>query len=160
EPPPSDGEPGGVPAMVAAPSYRIKVLDFGLVYQPEARAASERLTLTGSVVGTPAYMAPEQAVGKVVDARADLFSLGCVLYQMTRGERAFTGDSTVAVLRAAAETEPEPVERLRPETPTALARLIRGLLAKSPTERPPSAQRVVEALRTIEAGAPEAAAGH
>src|SRR5262249_38098381 len=103
EPPPSDGEPGGVPAMGAAPSYRIKVLDFGLVYQPEARAASERLTLTGSVVGTPAYMAPEQAVGKVVDARADLFSLGCVLYQMTTGERAFTGDNTVAVLRAAAE---------------------------------------------------------
>ena len=78
---------------------RVKILDFGL-----ARAAAGRrpLTQTGAIIGTPAYMAPEQANGQAVDARTDLFSLGCVLYQMTTGERPFKGTDTLSTLMAVA----------------------------------------------------------
>src|SRR5262249_26768937 len=96
--------PGGRP---------VKILDSGLV-----RAAGEaHLTQSGAVVGTPAYMAPEQARGEPVDARADLFSLGCVLYQMLTGRQPFSGPDVMAALtRLAVETPAEP-HPLDPECP-------------------------------------------
>jgi len=133
---------------VEAPSGRVKILDFGLVRPTDESA---RLTQTGMVMGTPAYMAPEQADGTPLDARADLFSLGCVLYEMAGGEPPFTGASTIAILKATALKDPRPLRELNPSVPPALADLIKRLLAKKPQDRPASAAEVIEELETIAA---------
>src|SRR5262249_20819238 len=127
---------------------RVKILDFGL-----ARAASEQMALTqsGAIVGTPQYMAPEQAGGKQQgDHRCDLFSLGCVLYRMTTGSLPFPGDDTLAILSALAMHQPEPPVALFPNVPPSLSDLVMRLLAKKPEERPQTAQEVVEAIEEIE----------
>jgi serine/threonine protein kinase len=125
---------------------RIKILDFGL-----AKAATDaaHLTQAGAVVGTPAYMAPEQAGGQVPDPRSDLFSLGCVLYQACTGQRPFQGPDVIATLAALARHHPRPPLELRPEVPRALSDLVIHLLAKKPADRPPTAQAMVEALERI-----------
>ena len=127
---------------------RVKILDFGL-----ARAAMDdsQLTRTGMVLGTPAYMAPEQADGAPADARTDLYSLGCVLYEFIAGEPPFTGSSSIAVLKAAALKDPRPLEEVNPATPPALMHLVKRLLSKRPEDRPASASAVVEALQAIAA---------
>ncbi len=126
---------------------RVKVLDFGL-----ARAAGDEthLTQTGAIVGTPAYMAPEQAHGEAVDARCDLFSLGCVLYRVGTGELPFKGRDTMSVLLALTQDQPRPPGELNAELPPALSELILKLLAKKRDERPPSAEAVVAAIQAIE----------
>jgi serine/threonine protein kinase len=126
---------------------RVKILDFGL-----ARAAAEtgQLTQSGVIVGTPEYMAPEQGRGKAVDARCDVFSLGCVLYRMATGRMPFRGTDLISTLMAVATEEPRPPRELEPSLPPALSRLILRLLAKDPADRPPSAQAVVEALSAVE----------
>jgi formylglycine-generating enzyme required for sulfatase activity len=129
------------------PTGHVKVLDFGLAW---AQATQAHLTQSGLIVGTPAYMAPEQAEGKPADPRCDLFSLGCVLYQMNTGSLPFHGESTIAVLRALALHEPPPVRELRPEAPPELSALVARLLAKKPEDRPASAQEVAETLRALE----------
>jgi hypothetical protein len=130
-----------------APDGHVKVLDFGL-----ARAAADQAHLTdsGLIMGTPAYMAPEQAEGKPVGPRCDLFSLGCVLYQMSTGTLPFRGKSTIAVLRALALHEPAPVGELRPDAPRELSALVAGLVAKKPEDRPASAQEVAQTLHALE----------
>jgi serine/threonine protein kinase len=135
----------------SSPRYRVKLLDFGL-----ARAAGEggRLTQSGAVVGTPADMAPEQAGGRAVDERADLFSLGCVVYRCLTGQVPFRGSDTLATLAALATETPRPVRELNPEVPAALAELVERLLAKDPACRPPSARAVAEALAALEPTAP------
>jgi len=101
-----------------AETHRVKILDFGL-----ARAAGDdsHLTQQGAIVGTPAYMAPEQARGEEIDARCDLFSLGCVLYRMCTGELPFKGDDTISILSALAlETPPAPAA-VNPQLPGGLS---------------------------------------
>jgi serine/threonine protein kinase/ABC-type branched-subunit amino acid transport system substrate-binding protein len=134
-----------------SPAVRVKILDFGL-----ARPAQDdsHLTQTGVIMGTPAYMAPEQADGKLVDGRCDLFSLGCILYEMSTGKSAFTGQSTLAVLKTVALHDPEPIEAINPSIPPALSDLVKRLLAKTPERRPDSAQAVVEALEAMQAPGP------
>ncbi len=127
--------------------YRVKILDFGLTRPLDPDVVATR---AGAIVGTPAYMAPEQAEGQTIDARADLFSLGCVLYQLCTGELPFKGDSIVAVLRNVAVQEPVPPNRLNAEVPAALSSLILRLLAKRPEERPATAREVAAALRALE----------
>jgi formylglycine-generating enzyme required for sulfatase activity len=129
------------------PTGHVKVLDFGLAWAPADQA---HLTQAGMIVGTPAYMAPEQAEGKPVDPRCDLFSLGCVLYQMSTGTLPFHGGTTIAVLRALALHEPPPVGELRPDAPPELSALVVRLLAKRPDDRPVSAQGVAETLLALE----------
>jgi hypothetical protein len=129
------------------PTGHVKVLDFGLAW---AQANQAHLTQSGLIVGTPAYMAPEQAEGKPADPRCDLFSLGCVLYQMNTGALPFHGESTIAVLRALALHEPPPVAELCPESPPELSALVTRLLAKKPEDRPATAQEVAETLHTLE----------
>jgi serine/threonine protein kinase len=136
--------------QTSADASRVKLLDFGLAL-PAADDA--HLTQTGAVVGTPAFMAPEQLRGQVVDARADLFSLGCVMYRMATGEAAFKGTHTVSTLIAVATTNPRPPQELNPELPPALCDLILLLLAKDPNDRPSSALAVVEAIQAIEKSA-------
>jgi serine/threonine protein kinase len=134
-----------------APAGRVKVLDFGLARwadgQPDGRSVMR--TEQGAVVGTPAFMAPEQARGEEVNARSDLFSLGCVLYRLAAGRPPFAGDTMVAVLSAVLTQEPRPVRELNPQVPERLAGLIARLLAKQPGERPASAQVVADELLAI-----------
>jgi formylglycine-generating enzyme required for sulfatase activity len=131
------------------PKGRVKILDFGL-----ARAAADEahLTQSGAIVGTPAYMAPEQAAGASVDARCDLFSLGCVLYRLCTGVLPFKGKDSISTLMAVATENPKPPAAVNPEVPPALSELVMHLLAKKPEQRPPSAQVVAEALQGIEQG--------
>ena len=132
---------------VEAETGRIKVLDFGL-----ARAAKEASPLTqpGAVVGTPEYMAPEQVQGKDLDDCCDLFSLGCVLYQMSTGQTPFKGTDIISTLMAVATENPRPPRDLEPGMPAALSKLILRLLAKEPGKRPESAKAVAEALQELE----------
>jgi eukaryotic-like serine/threonine-protein kinase len=128
---------------------RVKILDFGL-----ARVGGEvqitQITGTGIGVGTPSYMSLEQAAGKDIDARCDLFSLGAVLYRMATGELPFKGDDPLSVLWALANNSPVPPWEINPALPQALCELILSLLAKDRRYRPASAKAVIDALETIE----------
>jgi eukaryotic-like serine/threonine-protein kinase len=146
-----DVKPANV--WVEEPGGRVKLLDFGLARDEDEQRT--RLTSDGVVLGTPAYLAPEQAGGKA-DQRADLFSLGCVLYEMTTGRRAFRGDTVLSVLSAIAAGTPPGPRALRPETPAALSDLILALLSKRAEGRPPSARAVAERLRALERERPPA----
>ncbi|HUY34292.1 MAG TPA: serine/threonine-protein kinase, partial [Pirellulales bacterium] len=127
---------------------RVKLLDFGLA---RAAQAGEQLTQAGTLLGTPSYMAPEQAKGGPTDERADLFSLGCVLYQMASGQTPFAGRDALSILLAVTSQEPRPPRELNVELPAAVNDLIVALLSKEPAGRPQTAQEVVEHLRAIEA---------
>lgn len=126
---------------------RVKLLDFGLAFLAADRA--RRLTLLGDVLGTPGYMAPEQSAGHDVDFRADLFSLGCVLYRMATGRQAFVGNTAEEVYHANLKQEPIPVGKLNPVLPRGAARLIDKLLAREPDRRPTSALAVAERFRAL-----------
>jgi WD40 repeat protein len=131
---------------LAGPHGRVKLLDFGLVRVAEGDA---QLTAEGVVAGTPAYMAPEQAEGQAVDARSDLFSLGCVLYRACTGAAPFPGHNRMAVLASLARHQPLPPRQLNAEIPEGLSDLVMQLLAKDPAGRPPSARAVAEALEGL-----------
>ncbi len=128
------------------PSYRVKILDFGL-----ARPAKEDGTLTGSgiVLGTPSYMAPEQARGEAVTTLCDLYSLGCILYRMSTGQLPVAGKGVMAVLTNLATVTPRAPRDLNPTIPPALDALIRSLLDQEPRNRPPTARAVIDALQSI-----------
>jgi serine/threonine-protein kinase len=121
---------------------RVKITDFGL-----ARAGDDaRLTQTGVVTGTPQYMSPEQANGKAVDHRADLFSLGGVLYAMCTGYAPFRASSSMAVLKKVCDENPRPIHELNPEIPEWLTAIVAKLMAKEPGERFESASEVATLL--------------
>src|SRR5262245_52212176 len=127
---------------------RVKLTDFGL-----ARAADDAsLTQSGFIAGTPLYMAPEQAAGEPVDARADLFSLGSVLYEMCTCHPALRGPSSVAVIKRVCEDAPRPIREVNPDVPAALCGLIDRLHAKKPADRPASAKEVADLLARLLAG--------
>jgi hypothetical protein len=130
-----------------APHGRVKILDLGLARLAQDRAA---LTEPGILLGTPAFMSPEQARGVSLDARSDLFSLGCVLYCLCTGERPFPGTTAMAVLTALAMDDPRPARERNPAIPGRLSDLVGELLAKRPGDRPPSADAVRERLERIE----------
>jgi serine/threonine protein kinase/ABC-type branched-subunit amino acid transport system substrate-binding protein len=141
----------GFSSVQPALSFRVKILDFGL-----ARPAQDdaHLTQTGVIMGTPAYMAPEQADGKPVDARSDLFSLGCILYELATGKSAFFGPTALAVLKSVALRDPDPPQAINPSLPPALSDLVMRLLAKTPEDRPASARAVIEAIQAMQAPTP------
>lgn len=121
---------------------RVKITDFGL-----ARAVDDAsLTQTGVIAGTPQYMAPEQARGETLDARADLFSLGCVLYALCTGVSPFRASGTLAVLKRICEDTPSPIRNKNPEIPDWLAAVVMKLLAKDAAARFPSALALAELL--------------
>lgn len=139
-----DVKPANV--WLEAPSGRVKLLDFGLARPQDTDA---HLTKSGTIVGTPMYMAPEQARGIAVDGRADLFSLGCVLYQMVTGRPAFQGTTALAVLTTVLTETPVPASQYNPLIPISLTNLFSRLLAKQPDDRPGSAEAVSTELQAI-----------
>jgi serine/threonine protein kinase/WD40 repeat protein len=140
-----DIKPGNL--WLEAPHGRIKILDFGLA---RGNVEDAQLTQSGTILGTPAFMAPEQARGERADARSDLFSLGCVLYRLCTGRLPFEGPTVMSVLTALATKDPTPVRQCNPDLPEALGRLVMRLLAKEAADRPASAQVVLQDLQTIE----------
>jgi serine/threonine protein kinase len=120
----------------------VKITDFGL-----ARTANDAsITQSGAIVGTPKYMAPEQARGETVDFRADLFSLGSVLYFMCTGQVPFEGDSTLSVLRKVCDELPTPIHEINPSVPQWLVEVVARLQAKEPADRFQSAEQVAREL--------------
>jgi urea transport system substrate-binding protein len=130
---------------------RVRLLDFGLARRSSGEPG---LTSAGTVIGTPWYMAPEQARGDVLDCRADLFSLGCVLYMMLTGELAFPGESTMTVFAALANHTPPPATIKNPAVPEAVADLVARLLSKDRDDRPATAEEVIAALDAVSQGLP------
>ncbi|MGE3807675.1 MAG: serine/threonine-protein kinase [Gemmataceae bacterium] len=137
---------------------RLKILDFGLAWSWLDTGGNERLTHSDRFVGTPHYMSPEQARSDPVDHRSDLFSLGCVLYEMVAGSPPFDRPNPMAVLTALATEQPTPLQEVVPDLPGELAALIEELIAKDPEDRPFSAQEVADRLEQIEATLPAALA--
>jgi eukaryotic-like serine/threonine-protein kinase len=131
---------------------RVKILDFGLARAEASGEAETHITQEGAIVGTPAYMSPEQAIADELDPRTDLFSLGVVLYQMATGHLPFAGRNVTAVLTVLTTKNPDPPRQHAPDLPPALDGLILKLLEKDRRNRPASATAVVDAIKLIEAG--------
>jgi serine/threonine protein kinase len=131
---------------------QVRIIDFGLARGAEPDA---QFTQAGTVIGTPAYMAPEQATSAAVDARCDLFSLGAVLYRAATGKSPFGDRDTLAILNALATRTPVPPHRIVPSLPRMFSGLAMRLLAREPDDRPQSAREVVEAIEALEHGEAE-----
>ncbi|HVS62684.1 MAG TPA: protein kinase [Thermoanaerobaculia bacterium] len=136
-------------AMVEADG-RLRVVDFGLAKHGRTVGASDAATATdldtrpGALLGTVAYMSPEQAQGREVDARSDVFSLGCVFYEMLAGERPFAGDSSAEILLRLVGEEPPPLSSVRPDLPRQVCTLVERCLEKRPDRRFSSAGELAE----------------
>src|SRR5262249_28241528 len=140
-----DIKPGNV--LLEGGQHKVKITDFGL-----ARTADDAsISQSGIIAGTPMYMAPEQALGQTLDQRADLFSLGSVLYQMVAGRPPFRANTTVAVLKRVAEDRPRAIREIIPETPQWLCNIIAKLHAKNPDDRYQTAREVADVLADCEA---------
>jgi eukaryotic-like serine/threonine-protein kinase len=142
---------------------RLKVLDFGLAKLREStplagsdtRMAAGPITADGVILGTVAYMAPEQAEGRAVDHRADIFALGVILYEMATGRRPFAGDTSASLIAAILRDMPPPVTEINAAMPAEFARIVRRTLAKDPSRRYQTALDVRNELEELkrEAGA-------
>ena len=133
--------------LMLCPDGSVKVLDFGLAMLRDSDVA--RFTRAGQILGTPAYMAPEQIQRGVADPRSDLYALGCVLHEMLTGEPLFTGPTAYAVFERQVREAPPPV----PGAPPELAALLADLLAKDPADRPTDANTLYRRLAPHATGA-------
>lgn len=132
--------------IMITPSFEARITDFGIAKSDGAT----HLTMSGSLVGTPDYMSPEQAKGEEVDLRTDLFSLGCVFYECLTGEKPFKGGSLTAVLLSIVNTDPlESSSWKKLDVPPEVESTLSRALAKPPDERFPSASELVAALEAI-----------
>jgi len=134
------------PANILLAGGRAKLLDFGIARSRAGVTADSTITSETTVSGTPAYMAPEQAQGGLVDARSDIFSFGAVLYEMLSGRRAFNGPSAIETLTAVLRDDPSPLD-----APPALTQIVRRCLEKSPAHRYQTAAELRAALEQLSA---------
>jgi serine/threonine protein kinase len=145
-----DIKPGNV--MIATEA-KPKVLDFGLALidpRSSVRVESDiHITTPGQIIGTPSYMSPEQAEGKTVDQRTDIFSLGVVMYEALTGDRPFTGDSNAEIVSNLLKSDPLPIQTVRPDVPDALARLIEGCIIKPRDRRVQSMRAISDSLAAM-----------
>ncbi|MEX1217409.1 MAG: Stk1 family PASTA domain-containing Ser/Thr kinase [Acidimicrobiales bacterium] len=151
-----DVKPGNI---LITPSGQVKVADFGIAQAATTGDAAVNLTQAGSVMGTATYFSPEQAQGHAVDPRSDLYSLGCVLYEMLVARPPFAGDSPVAVAYKHVQEAPLAPTRINPNVPPALEAIDLKLLAKDPAQRYASAEDLRSDLRRFLEGQPVLAAG-
>ena len=126
-----------------------KITDFGMA----KLAQSNTQTLAGTILGSPAYMSPEQGSGESADARSDIYALGVTLYEMLAGAVPFDGENATAVIVQHATKPPTPLRERDPQIPAALDALIMAMLAKEPSERPQDMSRVAAALHAVSASA-------
>jgi tRNA A-37 threonylcarbamoyl transferase component Bud32 len=124
------------------PDGTVKVMDFGL-----AKVSGSDMTRSGMIMGTPHYMSPEQVRGEKADARSDVFSLGCIFYEIVTSSKPFDADSMHAVLFKVLQEEPAPIRQVLPNLPIVVAQVIEAALAKDPANRFPSAGVFLEALQ-------------
>ncbi|HUG53519.1 MAG TPA: protein kinase [Vicinamibacteria bacterium] len=118
--------------IMVEPGDRVKVTDFGIA---KVTDSGDHLTVTGSLLGTPSYMSPEQARGALLDGRSDLFAVGAVLYEMLAGKKAFRGDSITGLIFKIITEEPPPIRELDPSVPDEMVRILAKGLAKTPDAR-------------------------
>ena len=136
--------------MMITETGAIKIMDFGI-----ARVAgTEHLTSAGFMMGTPAYMAPEQVMGNEIDARADLYAMGVVFYRLTTGKLPFKGDTPFAMAQSQVNDPPTPIGMFRGDLPSWVEQVVVRALAKSPEERFQSAVEFHEAFARCLAGLP------
>ncbi len=157
------------PGNVMLTKSGVKLMDFGLARaaapiadasaQAESPTISRSLTAEGTIVGTFQYMAPEQLEGREADARSDIWALGCVLYEMATGARAFEGKSQASLIAAIMEHEPRAMLELQPLAPPALERLVKQCLAKDPDDRWQSAGDIARELQWIAGAASQPGVG-
>lgn len=134
--------------ILLTPGGEVKVADFGLA-RIASDAESLHLTQLGMTMGSPLYMSPEQAEGRPVDPRSDLYSFGATCYHMLAGRPPFTGDSPLAVAVQHVKSPPVPLAELRPDLPQGLCRVVHRLLEKQPGDRYQSAVELLRALRDL-----------
>ncbi len=145
-----DIKPDNVVLTSSPAGAQPKLLDFGIA---RSREATRPATRTGMLLGTPGYMAPEQTLGaKDLTAAADVFALGCVLYECLTGEPAFSGEHMMVVLAKIILGQAPRVRAVRRNVPAALDELVACLLAKAPEDRPRDGKEVARAIRAIEQG--------
>lgn len=125
----------------------VKIADFGIAHMESLAAADQ--TRAGTVIGTPHYMSPEQAMGARVDGRSDLFSVGVVLYQLVTGTRPFESDSMVTLAYRIAKEDPKPIGNLRKDVPSALRRIVDRCLQKAPENRFQTGRELADALAKV-----------
>jgi len=142
------------PENIFLSGSRVLLMDLG-VARAITRSMEETMTGDGLTLGSRGYMSPEHARGGVeIDARADLYGLGCVFYEMLAGEPPFTGDTPLAVLRKTVYDMPAPIATIRDSLPPIVDVALERLLAKAPSARYPDAAHLVDALSTLESRAP------
>jgi serine/threonine protein kinase len=133
--------------IMIEPGDRVKVTDFGIAKMTEQGA--EQLTATGSLLGTPSYMSPEQARGGTIDGRSDLFSVGCLLYEMLAGQKAFRGESITALLFKIIAEEPPSLRELDPTVSDEMLRIIGRALSKAPETRYQTGRELADDLLAV-----------
>jgi eukaryotic-like serine/threonine-protein kinase len=126
------------------PSGQVRIMDFGL-----ARVSTSDMTRAGAIMGTPNYMSPEQVRGEKATTRSDVFSLGAVFYELLGGRKPFDAESLPAILYQVMQLEPEPLERVRPDLPPSLCRVVARALAKSASDRYADGGEMRAALRDL-----------
>jgi eukaryotic-like serine/threonine-protein kinase len=122
---------------------RVKVTDFGIA---KVTDSGEHLTMTGSLLGTPSYMSPEQARGAKLDGRSDLFAVGAILYEMLAGQKAFRGDSITGLIFKIITEEPQLITELDPTIPPEMVQVIQRALSKAPEQRYQTGREMAEDL--------------
>ncbi|MGO9259675.1 MAG: protein kinase domain-containing protein [Bryobacteraceae bacterium] len=151
------------PANILTTKSGVKVLDFGLAkfglvkHARSDETQTRALTQEGTIVGTLQYMAPEQLQGKPTDARSDIFSFGCVLYEMLTGKRAFRAENQATLIAAIMDREPEAIALHQPMVPPMLERVVKKCLAKDPDDRWQSASDLKSELEWVLEGGSNAA---